>query len=122
MTLSSDSDSPPEDSPLREDKDADSPFNETSKAKSPRKRLKAEHPKSTKKQKVNNHKKKEGITGGQYRNFMFFYYSIQLKDIDSDNVILLLIRLHSKCSLKVMQGMKVARRLQWKNHLMGSLM
>ncbi|RVW60951.1 DNA-binding protein BIN4 [Vitis vinifera] len=63
LTLSSDSDSPPEDSPLREDKDADSPFNETSKAKSPRKRLKAEHPKSTKKQKVNNHKKKEGNEG-----------------------------------------------------------
>lgn len=63
LTLSSDSDSPPEDSPLREDKDADFPFNETSKAKSPRKRLKAEDPKSTKKQKVNNHKKTEGNEG-----------------------------------------------------------
>ena len=105
MTLSFDSDCPLEDSPLREGKDVDSPFNGTPKVKSSSKRLKAKDPKSTKKkkkkQKINDHKKKEGISGGQYRNFMFFCWRIQLKDIDSDNVVLLLIRLHSKSSLKV---------------------
>ena len=73
LTLSSDSDSPPKDSPLREGKEVDSPFNGTPKVKSPIKRLKAKDPKSTNnKQKINNHKKKEGISGGQYINFMFF--------------------------------------------------
>ena len=72
MTLSSDSDSPREDNPLREGKDVDSPFNGTPKVKSPSKRLKAKDPESTKKHKINNHKKKEGISWGQYRNVMFF--------------------------------------------------
>ena len=72
LTLSSDSDSPPEDSPLREGKDVDSPFNGAPKVKSPSKRLKAKDPKSTKKQKINNLKKKKGISWGQYKNFMFF--------------------------------------------------
>ena len=40
--------------------------------KAPSKRLKAKDPKSTKKQKKNNHKKKEGISWGQYKKFMFF--------------------------------------------------
>ena len=103
MTLSSYSDSPSEDSPLREGKDVYSPFNGTPKVKSPIKRLKVKDPKSIKKKhKINNHKKKKGISGGQYKNFMFFCWRIQLKDINSDDVVLLLIRLHSKSSLKVM--------------------
>ena len=63
MTLTSDSDSPPEDSPLREGKDVDSPFNGAPKVKSPSKRLKAKDPKSTKKKKINNLKKKKVYLG-----------------------------------------------------------
>ena len=63
MTLTSDSDSPPEDSPLREGKDVDSPFNGAPKVKSPSKMLKAKDPKSTKKKKINNLKKKKVYLG-----------------------------------------------------------